>query len=160
MTPTETVRLVAIIKQLYPSMKIDSHTPDAWSLVLDDVPIDDALNAVKHLARSRGGYIQPYDIRRQVIAACGLLPPNEAEGLQDAAFVAGQRGEGASKLHPVVRRAYRAMGGPTAFDAPPSVIRPQWHRVWEDVVRVHEEELLAGDLGAAISKARQPELTS
>jgi hypothetical protein len=160
MTPTETVRLVAVIRQLWPSMKIDSHTPDAWHLTLDDLHIDDALTAVRHLARARTGYIQPADIRRQVAAAAGLLPPTEAEGLTAAAAVAGAQGLGASKLHPAVYQAYRDMGGPTAFDAPPSVIRPQWGRVWAEVVRRHEDELLAGDLGAAVETTRRAAITS
>ena len=83
------------------------------------------------------------------------MPPLESEGLAAAAEVAGNRGAGASQLDPVTYRAYRAMGGPTAFDAPPSVIRPQWARVWADVSRQYEEELLSGDLGLAVASRRQ-----
>lgn len=154
-TPTEAVKLVGIVRQLWPSMKVDQYTPDAWHMVLDDVSIEDALAAVRHLARSRSGYIQPADIRRRIAESVGLLPCSESEGLQAAAEVAGNRGSGASKLDPVTYRAYRAMGGPTAFDAPPSVIRPQWARVWADVTKSYEEELLAGDLGRAVESRRQ-----
>lgn len=154
MTPTQTVQLVAVIKQIWPSMKIDDHTPDAWHVILDDLAIDDALAAVRRLARTRSGYITPADIRRQVAATAGLLPPAEAEGLTAAAAVAGSQGLGASKLHPVVREAYRAMGGPTAFDAPPSVIRPQWGRVYAAALAKYEDTLLGGDLGAAVAERR------
>lgn len=151
MTPTEAVKLVGIIRQIWPSMKIDQFTPDAWHIALDDVTLVDALAAVRHLARSRTGYIQPADIRRRIADAAGLLPPSEAEALAAAANVAGQQGAGASKLDPVTYEAYRAMGGPTAFDAPPSVIRPQWARVFAAVAARHEEQLLSGDLGKAIA---------
>lgn len=154
MTPTETVKLVAIVRQLWPSMKIDEHTPDAWHVTLDDLDLADALAAVRHLARSRSGYIAPADIRRRVAAAAGLLPPTEAEALNDASNVAGQQGLGASYLDPVTYRAYRAMGGPTAFDAPPAVIRPQWARVYAAIADKHVEELLAGNLGAAVAERR------
>lgn len=154
MTPTEAVKLVGVIRQIWPSMKIDQYTPDAWHMALDDVSLEDALAAVRHLARSRGGYVQPVDIRRRIAEAAGLLPRTEAEGLANAANVAGNRGAGASKLDPVTYRAYRAMGGPTAFDAPMSVIRPQWARVWSDVAQRYEEELLAGDLGREVEARR------
>lgn len=154
MTPTQTVQLVAIVRQLWPSMKIDQHTPDAWHTALDDLDLADALAAVRYLARTRSGYVMPADIRRQVAAAAGLLPPTEAEALAAAAEVAGAQGLGASRLDPVTYEAYRAMGGPTAFDAPPSVIRPQWARIWSTVAAKHEDALLAGDLGAAVESRR------
>lgn len=155
MTPTETVRLIAIVRQLWPSMKMEAHTPDAWHLILDDVTLDDALGAVKHLAKVRSGYIAPADIRRQIASVYGLLAPTEAEGLAAAAHVAGQQGVGGRQLHPVVYAAYRAMGGPTAFDAPPSVIRPQWGRVWAECIREHEELVLGGDLGQQVEFKKQ-----
>lgn len=155
MTPTQTVKLVAIIRQLWPSMKVDEHTPDAWHVILDDLAFDDALAAVRHLARTRSGYIAPADIRRQVAAAAGLLPLlTEAEALQEASNVAGQQGYGASNLDSATYHAYRAMGGPTAFDAPASVLRPQWARVYAAVAERQIEELLAGDLGALVAQHR------
>lgn len=154
MTPTQTVQLVALVRQLWPSMKIDQHTPDAWHATMDDLPFDEALRAVRHLARTRSGYVMPADIRRRIAAEAGLLPPTEAEALTAAAVVAGSQGAGASRLHPATYEAYRAMGGPTAFDAPPAVIRPQWARVWAAVATKHEEDVLAGDLGAAIEQRR------
>jgi hypothetical protein len=159
MTPTETVKLVKVIRSLWPSMRLDEHTPDAWHVVLDDITLDDALSAVRYLARARTGYIQPADIRRRIADAAGLLPPTEAEALADAARIAGLRGEGASKLHPATYRAYRAMGGPTSFEGPPTVLRPQWGRIWADVTRRYEDELLSGDLGHAVEQARKLALT-
>lgn len=160
MTPTETVRLVSVISQVWPSMKIDSHTSDAWELIFDDITLDDALDAVRHLAKVRTGYITPADIRRQIATTYGLMPPIESVGLSRAAEVAGKQGEGASKLDPVTYAAYRAMGGPTAFDEKQAIIRPQWARVWADCARDHEEKLLSGDLGAQIEKIRRPALAA
>jgi hypothetical protein len=153
-TPTETVKLVALVRQLWPSMRVDEHTPDAWHLALDDLALQDALQAVRHLVRTRSGYIAPADIRRRIAAEAGLLPPTEAAALDAAVNVAGAQGLGASQLEETTYRAYRAMGGPTAFDAPYSVIRPQWARVWSAVAAKHEEDLLAGDLGAAVERQR------
>lgn len=155
MRPTQVNELVTRVSQIWPSMKLAGYTPDAWEPILEDLDYDDAYAAVYALARSHPGYIQPYDIRRQVADTAGLLPPDEADALRQAAAVAGLRGEGASRLHPAVQAAYRAMGGAVGFDAPPEITRPQWGRVYRDATARHERELLAGDLGAAITAHRR-----
>lgn len=154
MTPTEAVQLVAIVRQLWPSMKIDEYTPDAWHVVLDDLDLADALKAVRHLARSRSGYIMAADIRRRVAAEAGLLPLPEAEALNAAARVASLKGVGTSNLDIVTQQAYRDMGGATAFDAPMGVLRAQWAKVYNAIAEPYVEELLAGDLGATVAQQR------
>ena len=154
MTPPEAVQLVRIVRQLWPSMKMDDFTPDAWHIVLDDIDLDDALKAVRHLSRSRSGYIAPADIRRRVAAEAGLLPLPEAQALTAATRVASDRGVGASKLDIVTQQAYRDMGGATAFDAPMGVLRAQWAKVYNAIVEGYTEELLAGDLGAVVARQR------
>jgi hypothetical protein len=160
MTPSETVRLVGVISQVWPSMKLDSHTPDAWSLIFDDVALADALDAVRHLAKVRTGYISPADIRRQIATTHGLMAPSEAAGLAAAAAVAGRQGEGASKLDPVTYAAYRAMGGPTAFEEKQAIIRPQWGRVWAECLREHEDRTLSGNLGELVEATRRTAITA
>lgn len=154
MTPPEAVQLVRIVRQLWPSMKIEEHTPDAWHMVLDDIELGDALKAVRHLARSRSGYIAPADIRRRVAAEAGLLPLAEAEALNAAARVASLKGVGASGLDLVTQQAYRDMGGATAFEAPMGVLRAQWAKVYHAIAEPYVEELLAGDLGAVVAQQR------
>jgi hypothetical protein len=160
MNRVETIELVAAIGEIWPAMKLTANTPKAWQPLLDDVDQADALHAVRTLAMSRTGYISPADIRRQIAATAGLLAPDEADALRQAAAVAGDHGTGASKLHPAVHAAYRALGGATGFDAPPEILRPQWGRAYRDATRRHEEQLLAGDLTAAIAAANRPAITA
>lgn len=154
MNNAETVALTALITQIWPSMKLNAYSADAWHPVLEDLPYAIAEHAVLILARSHSGYIQPYDIRRQAAKSAGLLAPDEADALQMALDVAGNSGTGASLLPPAVRDAYWAMGGSQGFQALPGVLRPQWGRVYRDCVIAREEQLLAGDLGAAIENSR------
>lgn len=154
MNNTETVALTALITQIWPSMKLNTYSADAWHPVLEDLPYAIAEHAVLILAKSRSGYVQPYDIRRQAAKTAGLLAPDEADALQMALDVAGNSGAGASLLPPAVKDAYWAMGGSQGFLAPPGVLRPQWGRVYRDCVIGREEQLLAGDLGMAIENSR------
>jgi hypothetical protein len=154
MINAETVALTALITQIWPSMKLNEYSADAWHPVLEDLPYAAAEHAVLILAKSHPGYIQPYDIRRQAAKTAGLLAPDEADALQLALDVAGAQGTGASMLPPAVKDAYWAMGGSQGFAAMPAVLRPQWGRVYRDCVAAREEQLLAGDLGLAIENSR------
>lgn len=160
MNNAETVALTALITQIWPSMKLNAYSADAWHPVLEDLPYAIAEHAVLILARSHSGYIQPYDIRRQAAKSAGLLAPDEADALQMALDVAGNSGTGASLLPLAVKDAYWAMGGSQGFQALPGVLRPQWGRVYRDCVIAREEQLLAGDLGAAIENSRPVAITA
>lgn len=154
MTPTETVRLVAEISQLYPSMKINDYTADTWHPILEDLAYTDALAAVRTLARTKPGYLAPYDIRHQAAKTAGLLPIAEAEALRLAAKVASNEGVGARALPEPVQTAYWRMGGAPAFGASPGTLRPQWGRVYREAAEELENALLGGDLGTAIETRR------
>jgi hypothetical protein len=158
MTPTETVRLVAEISQIWPSMRLGTHTADTWHPLLADLAYPDALAAVHALGKAQTGYIDPAAVRRQAADTAGLLPPSEGDAFQAVVRVAGDGGRGASALHPAAYDAYRQMGGPTAFDAPPSIVRPQWGRYYAPAAAAHERQLLAGALGTAIETVRRGEL--
>jgi hypothetical protein len=150
----DTVKLAALVAQLWPSMKLNEYTADAWHPAMSDLSYADAEQAVYYLARGKTGYIQLYDIRRQVAKSAGLLAPEEAVALQMAVKVAGSMGDGAGALPPAVRDAYWAMGGSQGFASPPAILRPQWGRVYRDCVAAQEEDLLTGDLGKSIENAR------
>jgi len=154
MINAETVALTALITQIWPSMKLNEFSADAWHPILEDLPYANAEHAVLILAKSHPGYIQPYDIRRQSAKTAGLLAPDEADALQMALDVAGMQGAGAGMLPPAVKDAYWAMGGSQGFATLPAVLRPQWGRVYRDCVTAREEQLLAGDLGLAIENSR------
>lgn len=160
MKNAETTALTALIGQIWPSMRLDEFTADAWHLILEDLPFDVAQHAVAALAKARPGYIQPYDIRRQAAKTAGLLAPDEADALQQCVTVAGNMGTGARALPGPVQDAYWAMGGSQGFTAPPAVLRPQFGRVYRDCVAARDEQLLGGDLGEAIETARAAELAA
>lgn len=61
MKPTETVKLVAVVKALCPAQAIDQFTPDAWHEVLAPCDLEDCLRAVRELA-GRQPYISVSDI--------------------------------------------------------------------------------------------------
>lgn len=92
MNLTEATKLCAMVSQLCPTQKFSEFTPDAWQLVMDDVPAADAFAAVRTVYREKGSdtwhgrrEIEADDILREVkrvtarrLAAHGeILPPPE-----------------------------------------------------------------------------------
>lgn len=65
MNEEETAALIRMVKALCPAQKFDEYTPDAWLLVLDDVPITAAVAALKPLARTCR-FIAPADIADEI----------------------------------------------------------------------------------------------
>lgn len=65
MNAVEIATLLSMVRALCPAQKLDEHTPDAWLFVLDDVPFDDARNALKTLGRTKS-FISPADIHTEV----------------------------------------------------------------------------------------------
>ncbi len=60
----ETTRLCRVVAACSPSQRFDEDTPLAWQVLLEDVPMADALEATKALAQ-RQPYIAPADIRAE-----------------------------------------------------------------------------------------------
>ena len=160
MKPTETVELVGMITQIWPSMKLNQHTAKAWHMVLSDLPYDIAQQAVANLAKSRIGYIGVADIRRQAAADAGLLAPEEGDAYDMAAKVGLNSGTGARMLPGPVQDAYWQMGGAQAFEDPIGMVRSRWNKVYATCVTKRETALLTGDLGVAIETRRRAELTA
>ncbi|MFE6645698.1 hypothetical protein ACFVJS_03985 [Nocardioides sp. NPDC057772] len=65
MNHTEAVTVCRVVAAMCPSQKFDEHTPDAWALVLDDVRLADAQEAVVTLGK-RQTFISPAEIRAEV----------------------------------------------------------------------------------------------
>jgi len=61
----QTAALIRTVKALCPAQKFDEFTPDAWLLVLGDVPFETALGALKPLARTCR-FIAPADIADEI----------------------------------------------------------------------------------------------
>lgn len=65
MTELELAKLLRFVHALCPAQKFDEYTPDAWELVLGDVPFDDARDALKTLGQKLR-FIAPSDIAQEV----------------------------------------------------------------------------------------------
>lgn len=64
MRPTEAVEFVELVKQFAPQQKWSEYSTEAWELVLEDIPLTDARQALKHVA-SRETWIAPADILKE-----------------------------------------------------------------------------------------------
>lgn len=154
MNNRETTKLVGLIAQLWPAMKINEFTADAWHPALADLTLDDATTAVYALVKGRPGYISVYDIRHQVAEAAGLLPIEEGIAYDMAAKVALNFGTGARMLPGPVADAYWQMGGAPAFEGDAAMVRSRWNKIYAACCDKRNKELLAGNLGAALRTAR------
>lgn len=87
MNDQETAALIRMVKALCPAQKFDEYSPDAWLLVLDDIPIADAVAALKPLARTQR-FIAPADIvdelRRQHAQRPDTATVDQATQIPDA----------------------------------------------------------------------------
>lgn len=65
MNEAEIAKLLRFVHALCPAQKFDEYSPDAWELVLGDVPFDDAREALKKLGQQLR-FIAPSDIAQEV----------------------------------------------------------------------------------------------
>lgn len=154
MKPIETVGIVAMVTQIWPSMKTNQHTAKAWHLVLSDLPFDAAEQAVANLAKFKQGYIGVADIRHQAAEDAGLGPVEEGIAFDMAAKVGLNSGTGARMLPGAVQDAYWQMGGSQAFEGDAAMVRSRFNKVYATCCDKRTKELLSGDLGVAITQAR------
>ena len=64
MRPTEAVAFVELVKQFVPQQTFSEYSTEAWELVLQDIPLTDAKEALKQVA-SRQTWIAPADILKE-----------------------------------------------------------------------------------------------
>jgi hypothetical protein len=118
MNRVDVARLLKLIGALSSGFTADPGTGDAWAELLADIPAADAELAVKAHYATGGPWIDVNDIRRRVVAARGLLPP-EAE----AAYAQARRMNTwldrrigpEPEIHPAAMAAAREVGWST-FD--------------------------------------------
>lgn len=84
MNQQETAALIRMVKALCPAQRFDEYTPDAWLLVLDDIPADAAVNALKPLARTQR-FIAPADIAEHIRRERAQRP--DTAGIDEATAV-------------------------------------------------------------------------
>jgi hypothetical protein len=154
MNNKETAKLVGLIAQLWPAMKINEFTADAWHMVLSDLPLDVAQTAVANLAKAKLGYIGVADIRHQAAEDAGLLYVEQGIAYDMAAKVGLNAGTGARMLPGPVGDAYWQMGGAPAFEGDAAMVRSRWNKIYDACCEKRQKELLSGDLGASIAIAR------
>lgn len=65
MTAEEIAKLIRFVHALCPAQKMDELTPDAWELVIGDIPFEDAKAALKILGKTLR-FIAPADIAQEV----------------------------------------------------------------------------------------------
>ena len=99
MTPKECVALCRLVQAACPQQAIDPSTPDAWHQLLDDVRAEDAVVAVREIAR-RQPFVSPAEIRAEVRRVRGrrlevageLTPPRDLDPDDVAGYQAWLRG--------------------------------------------------------------------
>ena len=124
MKKSEVLKLVTVTKTLWPSWKGGdspeelSLVVDAWQAILDDIPPDLALAAVRSLATSGREFAPPVGVIRQkalqlVSAATGGVAPDVDEAWAEVRLAASSRGYMAGQpewSHPAVGAAVRSIG--------------------------------------------------
>ena len=65
MNAREAAMLCRLAKAMCPQQAIDEATPDAWHLLLDDIPFEDAKAALAEVAK-RQPFVAPAEIRAKV----------------------------------------------------------------------------------------------
>lgn len=123
MKDTDAVIVVAFVAEMQPAQQFTKFTPDAWAMVLADVPADleTAKAAVVRLARKKV-WFSPGEIRAEILRA---LPPSalaapaperaiewRAEAANSARIERNRRGAAAAKA------AVKPFPGATRADAP------------------------------------------
>lgn len=66
MDRAETTRLLVVATGVWPAMRLEEHTVETWTMVLDDVPYHDAAEALKVLARTSTFPPAVADVMREV----------------------------------------------------------------------------------------------
>lgn len=127
MNAQETARLCRLIAALSPAQKMDDETPAVWSVILADVTLSDAMEAVKVIA-ARQPWIAPADIvaearrlRKGRLESVGTPTPN-VDPQDTQAWIAEQRAltaaVAAGQMDESGKREYER-GGRTLTGAPP-----------------------------------------
>ena len=158
MNREETARLLVLIESLDHRHRFTAQQVTAWQVVLDDVPLDLATEAVIEHYRSTHYAALPGDIRRRAAANAGLLAPPEVVAWAHAKRVAQAEGEGRRSLHPAIREAYDVLGGSMGplRDAG-STARAQFRDTYNQIKSHVDTEVLTGRIPRMTPAITAPE---
>ena len=162
MTRAEVVILLGYMSEVWTNAREASvRTVDTWTDLLGDMPFPVAQRAVRKLAMTWGPFAPiPADIRR---AAREIRDPLAIEAHAQSikaigtlyVFSDGWQCEGLKEMHPLARRALELFGVIEFANANPEFARPQYMKIYEQLVkRAEEEALLPGGFKEEIEVLR------
>ena len=163
MTPTETAKIITMIRALAPQQRL-ADDPGvliaAWHAVIGDLPYDAVERAVvAHYRTATDPWITPGQIRQRVARDAGLLAPSE----QEAWLLAQQwvrRAVRLDALPSAVGLACQAVGDVLRSDAPEGVRHAAWRDGYRATASRHDDRTLAAtaDQWAVIAPAARGRL--
>ncbi|MCX5971331.1 MAG: replicative helicase loader/inhibitor [Coprothermobacterota bacterium] len=121
---------------------------DVWTGLLEDLPFPAVQQAVRNLAMTRGPFApSPWEIRQAAMAVHSLLAIEAHDQAIKAigtlyVFSDGWRCEGLKEMHPLARRALELFGVREFANANPEFARPQYMKIYEQLVKRAEEDAL------------------
>ena len=149
MNRTEVAVLLSYMNHVWANAKESStEALDVWTGLLEDLPFSAVQQAVKKLAMTWGPFAPiPADIRR---AAREIRNPLAIEAHDQAikaigalcVFSDGWRCEGLKEIHSLAMRALELFGVVEFANANPQFARPQFMKIYEQLVKRAEEEAL------------------
>jgi hypothetical protein len=159
MTRDDAISLLKRIAVLSPGMPMSDSTPAAWWDLLRDVPMPDAVAAVRaHYAASHN-WITPSDIRKRVLRPRGLLPPDAETAYEQATRMnrwLDCRIGPEPQIHPAAIAAARAMGWDTFDAGPEPVIHRRFVESYAPKAADAAERALATPLGRLADEIAAP----
>ena len=149
MTRAEVIILLGYMSEVWTNAREASvRTVDTWTDLLGDMHFRVAQQAVRKLAMTWGPFAPiPADIRR---AAREIRAPLAIEAHDQSlkaigtlyVFSDGWQCEGLKEMHPLARKALELFGVIEFANANPEFARPQYMKIYEQLVKRAEEEAM------------------
>lgn len=158
MNPTETIKLLRLVAGYHPGFVIGEQVPAVWCEALADVDAADATRAVHQHYAVAGPWITVADIRRRVVAARGLLPPDPEAAYAQARRMntwLDRRVGPEPEIHPAAIAAAREIGWST-FDGLEGVAHRRFVEAYGPVSTAAAEKALTTPLPVLLAEAHAP----
>lgn len=162
MTPREVVELIKVIRACSPAFTAAPGTPAAWAQMLCDIPATDAAAAVHAHFATSGPWIGIADIRRRVLAARNLLPPDPEVAYAQARRMntwLDRRAGPEPETHPAVyAAAAKRLGGIgwEVLDGPEGYAHKRFVEAYGPISAAAAEKALTTPLPALLAEVNAP----
>ena len=128
MRKNETARLLAVIAETWRGFEISEGKITIWAEMLSDVPLNEALRAVKYLIAAGSPFPPSISEIRRAIVEMNSPPEYQIDALQSwleaSLIVEGySEEEGMAKLSPLTSEVVRALGWDTIREGDPEAVR-------------------------------------